>query len=697
MKKIENEGSTASIKPVEKEGSETSIKIPEENQPFLLKKESVEIPKKNITEKQEEKKEQKTEIKENKTEEKKPEDKKLEKNETKQPGKPEDRLELKQTKKTIVPDTSVLIQGKISKLIKEGKFKDTRIVIPVMVLDELQAQASRSRDIGFEGLEEIKRIRELGKDKGITISFTGRRPTMEEIQLAKKGRIDALIRDTAAREKAILMTSDYVQALIAEVEGISVEYTPVPLREQKLKLDDFFTEDTQSVHLKEGVAPFAKKGKPGSMKLVKLREELMTELEMRSITDQIALKARSEKDAFIEMSSYGSLIIQLGRFRISIARPPFSDGVEVTAVRPIAKVDLSEYKLHKKLEEMLSDQSAGVLIAGPPGSGKSTFAASVAEMLVKKNKIVKTFEQPRDLQVGAEVTQYAPLEGSWEKTSEILLLVRPDYTIFDEIRKTTDFRVFSDMRLAGVGMIGVMHATDPINAIQRFIGRIELGVIPHVIDVVIYIKDGKIVQVYELALTVKVPHGMTEADLARPVVEIRDFETKKPEYEIYSYGEENVVIPIGEIKQQSSAVKTLAQEVIKYELRKYDKDPEVEIISDNEVIVRVRNDSIAPLIGKGGSNIEAVERHLGGIHINVEPKEKTFKKPVSFVYEETGGKFNLLVEPSLTGKQVDIYYGDEFLLSPMVGKEGRISVRKNSDIGAKILQGLAAKKLKIMV
>ena len=619
------------------------------------------------------------EIKEEKIENKKEEnleDKKLEK------------------KKSIVPDTSILIQGRLSKLLKEGKLKDTRIVIPVMVLDELQAQASKSRDIGFEGLEEIKRIRELGKDKGITIHFTGRRPTMEEIQLAKKGRIDALIRDTAAREKAVLITSDYVQALIAEVEGIEVQHIPQPLREEKLRLEDFFTADTQSVHLKEGVAPQAKRGKPGDMKLVTLRETPITEAELRAITDQIVLKARTDKDSFVEMSSYGSLIIQLGNFRISIARPPFSDGTEVTAVRPIAKVNLSEYKLHEKLETMLADQSVGVLIAGPPGSGKSTFAASVAEMLVTKNKIVKTFEQPRDLQVGKEVTQYAPLEGSWEKTAEVLLLVRPDYTIFDEIRKTSDFRIFSDMRLAGVGMIGVMHATDSINAIQRFIGRVELGVIPHVIDVVIYIKAGKIEKVYELALTVKVPSGMTEADLARPVVEVRDFETKKPEYEIYSYGEENVVIPIGETKQQSG-IKELATWVIQHELRRYDSNAEVQVISDNDVVVRVRNEAIGELIGKGGSNIELLEKKLG-VHINVEPREKTFKKPVNFVYEETGGRFNLLVDESLTGKQVDIYSGEEFLLSPMVGKEGKISIKKNSDLGRKVLQSLSRKHLKIL-
>ena len=63
--------------------------------------------------------------------------------------------------------------------------------------------------------------------------------------------------------------------------------------------------------------------------------------------------------------------------------------------------------------------------------------------------IVKTMESPRDLQVGDEITQYAPIERDMQKTADILLLVRPDYTIYDELRKTRDFRIFADMRLAG--------------------------------------------------------------------------------------------------------------------------------------------------------------------------------------------------------------------------------------------------------
>ena len=42
------------------------------------------------------------------------------------------------------------------------------------------------------------------------------------------------------------------------------------------------------------------------------------------------------------------------------------------------------------------------------------------------------------------------------------------------------------MRLAGVGMVGVVHASRAVDAIQRFIRRIELGLIPNIINTVIF-------------------------------------------------------------------------------------------------------------------------------------------------------------------------------------------------------------------
>ncbi len=134
----------------------------------------------------------------------------------------------------------------------------------------------------------------------------------------------------------------------------------------------------------------------------------------------------------------------------------------------------------------------GILVAGNPGAGKSTFISALAKFYLSKHKVVKTLESVRDLNVPPEISQYAPLEGDLEKTADILLLVRPDFTIFDEVRVDRDFKIFGDMRLAGVGMVGVVHASRAVDAIQRFIRRIELGLIPNIINTVIFIEAGHV-------------------------------------------------------------------------------------------------------------------------------------------------------------------------------------------------------------
>lgn len=597
--------------------------------------------------------------------------------------------------KRIVPDTSVLITHRLSDMISAGKLSGTKIIIPRFVMDELQAQASRGRETGFRGLEEIKMLRSLPKKHKIEVIIDGRLPTAEEIGMAKKGRLDSLIKEFANKNKALLITGDYVQALVGEAEGVSVKHFP-SVHPETAGFEDLFTKTTQSIHLKAGVIPVAKKGKPGSVSIEKLRKEPMEEEEIKKMIEDVMSKQRREKDSFIEMNRGGATVIQLGDYRIAVTKPPFSDALELTAVKPITKKRIDDYKLNEEMVDKITGTSQGILISGSPGSGKSTFAAAVANMLSESGKIVKTFEQPRDLQVNPEITQYAPLAGSWEKTSEILLLARPDYTIFDEVRTTDDFRVFADMRLAGVGMIGVVHSTDPVSSIQRFVGRVELGMIPHVMNTVIFIAGGEVKKIYDVSLSVRVPTGMKDDDLARPVVDIKDFETGKLEYEIYTFGEENVVIPIKDAKKESgeSPLKKLAAEALYKKLSRIDRNMKVEVLSDNRILIKVRNELIPKIIGKKGANIEKLEKEIG-FGISVEPIESTMKTEAKFDVYEKGASYYIDLGREYIGTFVDVYDGKDLILSVEVGKKGMIKVKKKSDVGKKILSGMASGRLKV--
>jgi ATPase len=572
------------------------------------------------------------------------------------------------------------------------------VVIPIAALDELQSQASTSKEHGMVGLVEIKRIREQCSSRNINLRFSGSRPGLDEIRLAKHGRIDSIIKDVALEENAILVTADYVQSLVAEAQGVRCMYVRPPKVSKPLEFEKYFDEKTMSVHLKEGTYPLAKKGVPDNLELVRIGDKKMNYQELSRIVKEISEESRSSETGSLEISRTGATVIQLGKYRIAITRTPFSDGLEITMVRPVAKLTLDDYGLSEKLVGRLSERAEGIIISGPPGSGKSTLASSLAEFYVSKHNIVKTLESPRDLQVADEVTQYGPLEGSFEKAVDILLLVRPDYTIFDEIRRNQDFHVFADMKLAGVGMIGVVHASSPLDAVQRFIGKVELGMIPQILDTIIFMNGGMVRKVYDIRLTVRVPHGMTEADLARPLVEVRDFETGDVEYEIYTYGEENIVVPVKDIEQKAqdqNAIRKLAEERIRDVVRRFDPNADIIIISEGRVKLKVQKDVIPRIIGKGGSTISELEAVLG-IKIDVEMKTPALGREVSFSINESGAGLVFGVDDHVLGKKVDIYIEDEFVCSNQVGKKSRIKIDKRSENGRKLLNALlVGQKIKI--
>jgi ATPase len=587
----------------------------------------------------------------------------------------------------LVPDTSVVIDGRISARIKTGELLGRRIIIPEAVVAELEAQANHGRDTGLKGLEELRRLSELAKAGKIELEYVGIRPNLDQIKLAGGGEIDAMIRDVALELGASFMTSDQVQYRVAQAMGLAVEYVR-PQREavKPLSLEKYFTDDTLSVHLKEGAVPMAKRGKVGDFSLVRLSERPLGDKELRDVSREIFERVKVDPNGAVEIEKMGASIIQLGPMRIAITKPPFSDGLEITAVRPVAKVELESYRHSAELKDRLRAGQRGLLISGPPGSGKSTFAAGVAEYLLKCSYVVKTLESPRDLQVPPEITQYGPLEGSMEASADILLLVRPDYTIYDEVRKTNDFRVFADMRLAGVGMIGVVHANKPIDALQRLLGRVDLGMIPQVVDTVVFIERGEVTKVYDIEFVVKVPAGMIEADLARPVIIVKDFETGVVEYEMYTYGDEIVVMPVSKVSRKPSSWRLASREIEK-ELAHHVRGPvDVEMLTDSSAVIHVPQREAAKIIGKSGRNIEQLEKSLG-MHIDVRAREDTIDGELVPKVEETA-KHIIIWLSGCTGEPVDVYVGGDLVFTATVGRRGDIRIAKTSEMAKQISKRL---------
>ncbi|MBW2079182.1 MAG: Flp pilus assembly complex ATPase component TadA, partial [Deltaproteobacteria bacterium] len=348
----------------------------------------------------------------------------------------------------LVPDTSVIIEGLVSQKLKKGEFKIKQLLLHEAVIAELEHQSNKNRTTGFLGLEEINKLKELSEKQGFQIEFRGRRPTSSEIKYSSLGEIDALIRELAFEEAGTLFTGDSVQAKVAEIRGVDVIYEEIRVKKRVLGFEKYFDAGTMSVHLRENVEPFAKRGMPGNWKFVKLSKKTLEREQLESMSKEIIDEATIRIDGFVEIERKGSSIVQLGNYRIVITRPPFSDGWEITAVKPIKILEMADYNLSEKLKQRLAEQAEGILISGAPGMGKSTFAQALASFYAGQGKIVKTVEAPRDLTLPDNVTQYAVSHATQQEIHDVLLLSRPDYTIFDEMRNTPDFRLFSDLRLA---------------------------------------------------------------------------------------------------------------------------------------------------------------------------------------------------------------------------------------------------------
>jgi len=640
----------------------------------------------------------------------------------------------------LVPDTSVLIDGRITSMIKAGEYKGATIIVPEAVIAELEAQANNGREIGFSGLNELQSLCKMAEEKTIELKFSGIRPSLEQVKLASGGEIDSMIRGIAIENAARFITSDNVQAEVARAKGLDVIYLKPQITDfVPLGIDQFFDEHTIAVYLKERVPPTAKKGTINDMKLVKIRDQPVSEYELRNLAQEILERAKRDPDGFIEVEKRGITIVQIGSLRIAIARRPFSDGMEITAVRPIVDITLDNYAKSDVIKKRIVSNQRGLIIAGSPGAGKTTLAQGIATYLSDAGYVVKTMEAPRELQVPDQITQYTTLDGSMANTADVLLLVRPDYVIFDELRKNEDFTVFADMRLAGLGMVGVIHANSVQDALQRFSDREDFSVLSQIINTIVFLEKGVVTKIYDVGFTIKVPEGMGNEMHIRPVTTVTDSETGTLVLDVFRYDGQTIVMPVIDgtagapapalrvpqvtnVGQPVSPVNKpgsslagipdatpkkesddrpgwkLTEKEIQREIGRYtDGEVDVEMISDTKAVVYIDDKDVPAAIGKGGKNVSAIVNKIG-IGIDIKPRsdfdrqQAQPQKPEAEFSAGTGIRIQtdkkqlVILAPEQSGKIVDVFAGKEYLFTATVNEAGEISLAKNSSIAQEMIR-----------
>ena len=108
-------------------------------------------------------------------------------------------------------------------------------------------------------------------------------------------------------------------------------------------LDNLLKDNTVStVFLKSDCPPRVKRGHITKLEVVELDIEPFNRSKIERISDELSISVEQHNkirsDFFVEIDRHGCKVLQVGDLRITISWPPFSDGWEITAVRPVKKL-----------------------------------------------------------------------------------------------------------------------------------------------------------------------------------------------------------------------------------------------------------------------------------------------------------------------------------------------------------------------
>ena len=114
-------------------------------------------------------------------------------------------------------------------------------------------------------------------------------------------------------------------------------------------------------------------------------------------------------------------------------------------------------------------------------------------------------------------------------------------------------------------------------------------------------------------------------------------------------------------------------------------------LSGNSVKVMVDKQFIPSIIGRGGSNINDLEKKLQ-VHIDVVEKDsnhKSYTKSMPYSFSESKTTLVFTIGHEYTGEHADLFVNDQYITSSRVGRKGQIKIPKRSD-RAKTIMRLAS-------
>jgi ATPase len=275
------------------------------------------------------------------------------------------------------------------------------------------------------------------------------------------------------------------------------------------------------------------------------------------------------------------------------------------------------------------------------------------------------------------------------------------------------------MRLAGVGMIGVLHAENVHAALLRFLSRVDFGTLPRVVDTIVIVELGEIAHIYDLEFGLRVPDSIPGDGAMTPVVTVSDAATGLAALEVFRYDGEIVIMPLN-LPVQASEQSRLRPEPaeraaaapadergggrqiereLQREIGRFTDGPvEVRMLSDTKAVVYIDDKDVPAAIGKGGKNVAAIVNRIG-VGIDIRARSEAAAPAPAGVEEEIGdGAIRIrtdrrhlaIIAPDQSGRIVDVFAGKEYLFTATVNENGEIHLARTSSIAQEMLKRFTA-------